>query len=307
MTNIINFQKEALKRREKNYNCKLDVHDEGENKIKRKDCEENLILDNGNSAFEDMCDSRSQQSYKSDNFEAGIIVKEKTDFYMVDEDGNMYYGPNSKNLNENMPFFNGVTKESLLKKSKTIALKSRYSMCAIAFIGITVSMIGAKSPKINNIDSRSIPAIASNVESSVSENVSRSFIEGVGGEVINPYKTFEVIKKYTEDDIVFDYVVEIALYEDAWTIKEEPDKLNIIFNKEKMDFSIGVVSPSEDSLQNNNREELEERAKNIRLKLIEQGVSYASVEDILKEQLPNLDLFKNKNLPVNVELIEGGN
>lgn len=301
---IINFQEEVLKRKEKNYNCKL-VHDEGENKIKGKDSEENLILDNGNSAFE--CDSRSQQSYKSDNFEAGLVVKEETDFCMVDEDGNRYYGPNSKNLNENMPFFNGVTNESLLKKSKNIALKSKYSMCAIAFIGITVSMIGAKSPKINNIDSRSIPAIASNVESSVSENVSRSFIEGVGEEVINPYKTFEVIKKYTEDDIVFDYVVEIALYEDAWTIKEEPDKLNIIFNKEKMDFSIGVVSPSEDSLQNNNREELEERAKNIRLKLIEQGVSYASVEDILKEQLPNLDLFKDKNLPVNVELIEGGN
>ena len=48
MTNIIGFQEEALKRREKNYNCKLDIHDdvydEGENKIKAKDSEENLIL-----------------------------------------------------------------------------------------------------------------------------------------------------------------------------------------------------------------------------------------------------------------------
>lgn len=318
MSNVISFE-EILKKRGTNYSCELDIHNEVQNKIvndtKEKDFDRELNLDKKDSTIKDVSDCENQQSYKHENFEKGLVLRGETSFSMLDEKGKVYYGPNSKNLNDTLfknmnPVFDKVSDIPTFKDTKKfITLKSKYSsVCAIALIGIAISVGGSKYLKTEKFEKSPVGVIASNMKSSVSEDVSKSFLAGISEEVINPYNTFKVIKECMEGDIVYNYIVEIALYEDSWSIEEKSDKLKITFYEDKMDVSIGSVYPSEESLKNNNREELEERAKTvIRPKLVEKGVSISSVEKILKEQLPSLDLFSSTNLPVNVELVEGGN
>ena len=151
MSNVISFE-EILKKRGTNYSCELDIHNEVQNKIvndtKEKDFDRELNLDKKDSTIKDVSDCENQQSYKHENFEKGLVLRGETSFSMLDEKGKVYYGPNSKNLNDRLfenlnSNFDKVSDVSVKSSKKFITFKSKYSsVCAIVLIGIAVSVGG---------------------------------------------------------------------------------------------------------------------------------------------------------------------